>query len=103
VNLPPGWNYPITAASGTVQAAVKSNDLLPSRVELNRQRLEEQRRLLSAGQTRYTPLQATTAGVIWDGHHGIRAAAEQMVTVDVLVVDVPLSPIGKLILDLPVR
>jgi len=45
----------------------------------------------------------TPDGVIRDGHHAVRAAAEEGATVDVLVVNDKVSPAGPDILALPVR
>jgi hypothetical protein len=66
-------------------------------------RCDWQRNLLAAGQQRFTPIQVNEDGIIWDGHHAVREAAEQGAMVDVLVVAQPLKPVGLLILDLPVR
>lgn len=77
--------------------------LLPSRMDLERPRLEFQRRLLQARRPRRTPIQATAAGVIWDGHHGVRAAAEAGVLVEVFVVGDQVPDSGLTILQLPVR
>jgi hypothetical protein len=48
-------------------------------------------------------LRLTPDAVIFDGHHGIRAAAEEGMMVDVLVVGLRVSPCGLSILGLPVR
>jgi hypothetical protein len=45
----------------------------------------------------------TRGGVIWDGHHAVRAAAEAGAMVDVLVVGITATPTAASILDLPVR
>jgi len=86
-----------------MQAGVDATQLLPSRPDLDQMRLKWQRRLLATAQPRFTPIQANENGIIWDGHHAVRAAAEQGITVEVLVVAQPLQPVGLLILDLPVR
>jgi hypothetical protein len=88
---------------GQVQIGVDPQLLLPSRTDLILLRLEAQRHLLQAGQRRYTMIQVTTEGVIWDGHHGVRAAAEESVFVDVRVVDPHVTASGLLIMQLPVR
>jgi hypothetical protein len=77
--------------------------LLPSRLDLVRERLDFQRQLLQAGRPRRTPIQVTAEGVIWDGHHGARAAAERGLKVDVLVVAQQVPPSGLTLLQLPVR
>jgi hypothetical protein len=86
-----------------VQAGVDPQLLLPSRQDLIKERLEFQRQLLQGGRQRRTPIQVTPDGVIWDGHHGVRAAAERGLAVDVLVVAEAVSPSGLTIMQLPVR
>ncbi len=103
MNSPPQWQNPITAAPGQTQTAVDARLLLPGRGDLVRVRLEFQRSLLQSGQSRYTPIQVTRGGVIYDGHHAVRAAAEADAAVDVLVVDQVVSATASSILDLPVR
>ena len=80
-----------------------ATDLLPSRRHLVQTRLDFQRGLLAASQSRHTPVEVAANGVIWDGHHGTRAAAEKGSTIDVKVVNASVRPVGLLILDLPVR
>jgi hypothetical protein len=77
--------------------------LLPSRADLLRGRLQIQKDLAAAGTARSTPLIVTTKGVIFDGHHAIRIAAEEEQLIDVKVVDFPIAPSADSILDLPVR
>jgi hypothetical protein len=100
---PPGWQNPITAAAGQAQTGIDARLLLPGRIDLIRVRLEFQRSLQQAGRKRHTPIQVTRGGVIWDGHHAVRAAAEAGMEVDVLVVDQDAPPAAVSILDLPVR
>jgi hypothetical protein len=97
------WQNPITVAPGQIQHAVNPLLLLPSRRDLIRVRLETQRSLLQARVTRHTMIRMTRDGVIYDGHHGVRAAAEQEMSVDVLVIDQQIPPSGPSILALPVR
>jgi hypothetical protein len=77
--------------------------LLPSRGDLNRRRLDEQKALLQAGTPRLTPIQVTRDGLIWDGHHAVRAAAEAGCLLHVLVIPLIERPVGLTILQLPVR
>lgn len=100
---PPGWQNPITAQPGQIQKAVDPRRLLPSRRDLVEARVDFQRALLRSGKTRFTPIQVTSDGVIHDGHHGVRAAAEEMMSVDVVVVVPWLSPSASSVLDLPMR
>jgi hypothetical protein len=100
---PPGWQNPITAQAGQMQYGVDPLRLLPFRQDLIKRSLEDQRALLLSNTPRYTPIEVTSSGVIWDGHHAVRAAAEEGRTVDVLVLDEELPPSAASILDLPVR
>jgi hypothetical protein len=100
---PQGWQNPITARSGQIQRGLDPKTLLPSRPDLVRPRLEFQRGLVRAGRPRLTAIQVTLDGVIWDGHHAVRAAAEEGTLVDVLVVAGTAAPAGPSILQLPVR
>ena len=77
--------------------------LLPGRHDLERVRLEFQRSLQQSGRRRYTPIEVTRGGVIWDGHHAVRAAAEAEAAVDVVVIAADAPPTAASILDLPVR
>jgi hypothetical protein len=98
----PGWQNPITLPAGRVQAGVDPGTLLPSRPDLIRGRLDFQRQLLRGGAPRLTPIQVTTDGVIFDGHHAVRAAAEEGGLVDVKVVAFRVPLAADSILDLPV-
>jgi hypothetical protein len=100
---PTGWYNPITVPPGQVQSGVDARLLLPSRGDLIQARLDAQRALRQAGTPRSTPIQVTPDGVIWDGHHAIRVAAESATTVDVLVVPIAVPSVGKTILQLPAR
>jgi hypothetical protein len=98
----PGWTNPITVPAGHTQSGVDPRRLLPSRPDLIRSRLDVQARLLWAGTPRFTPVQVTTDGVIFDGHHAVRAAAEAGGLMDVKVVAFPVPAAADSILDLPV-
>jgi hypothetical protein len=76
--------------------------LLPSRSDLSASRLAAQRQLVQSGQRRRTPIQVTTEGVIWDGHHAARAAAEAGQLVDVLVIKHQQPPSGVTLMQVPV-
>jgi hypothetical protein len=58
--------------------------------------------LVNNGIKRHTPIRVTTQGVIFDGHHAIRAAAEDGRLIDVTVVLFPQPAVADSILDLPV-
>ena len=100
---PPGWQNPIVVQPGQTQRSVDPLRLLPSRQDLIKLRIEFQRGLILAGKQRYSLIQVTEDGVIYDGHHGVRAAAEEQVNVDVLIVAVKLQPMAASVLQLPVR
>ena len=82
---------------------VDACSLLPSRIDLEQARLDIQAALRQTGTPRSTPILVTIEGVIWDGHHAVRLAAENGETVDVRVVALLASPSGLTILQLPVR
>jgi hypothetical protein len=103
VSAPGGRKNPIIAAVGQTQSGVDPRELLPGRGDLTRVRLDAQRRLIQSATPRWTPIQVTPDGVIWDGHHGARAAAERALAVDVLVVAQQAPPSGIDLLQLPVR
>jgi hypothetical protein len=86
--MAPGSLNPIHAAPGQMQAGVDAKLLLPSRSDLSRSRLNHQRMLRQTRTPKFTPIQVGTDGIIWDGHHAVRAAAELGETVEVLVVAV---------------
>jgi hypothetical protein len=98
----PGWSNPISVSAGQTQYDVDPTQVLPSRPDLQQRRLDLQRQLLASGQARFTPIQVTQDGVIWDGHHAVRAAAEAGRRVAVLVVAQRIRWIGLRIVDLPV-
>jgi hypothetical protein len=100
---PAGWQNPIIVQPGQVQKGVDPLSLLPARPDLERVRVELQRALLLAGTPRFTSIQVTPGGAIYDGHHAIRAAAEEGRRVDVLVVGGVALPSAASIMALPVR
>jgi hypothetical protein len=91
---------PIHAKPGDIQHDVDPAMLLPSRVDLSRKRLEFQRGLILSNRARFTPIQVSTDGLIIDGHHYVRAAAEERRRVDVLVSPLPAPARAGSILDL---
>lgn len=103
MSLPAGRQNPIVVPAGQIQKGIDARLLLPSRYDLIPSRLNFQRGLRQAGRPRLTPIQVTTQGIIWDGHHAVRAAAESGDTVDALIVDAVVPASGLTILQLPVR
>lgn len=100
---PDGWQNPIVIPAGSHQSAVVPTDLLPSRSDLWQSRLDQQLQLIQAGTPRWTPITVTPEGVIIDGHHAVRAAADLGLAVGVLVEPLGIRPVGKLIQELPLR
>jgi hypothetical protein len=100
---PAGWQNPITVQPGQMQYGVDPLRLLSGRRDLRQYRLDVQRGLLRAGTLRTTPIEVTREGVIWDGHHAVRVAAEEGTTVDVLVNEKQRQPKAASIPALPVR
>jgi hypothetical protein len=98
-----GWQNPITAPPGQIQQGVDPTRLRPARGDLMGTRLEFQRSLLGSGRPRLTPIQVSRDGVIVDGHHAIRAAAEEGRTVDVLISELTVAARESSILNIPVR
>jgi hypothetical protein len=97
------WVNPITAKPGDSQHDVDPSRLRPSRQDLVRVRLEAQRALLLANHVRATPILVTIDGVIFDGHHAVRAAAEENRLVNLLVTPLSIAASAASIIDLPVR
>lgn len=94
MSFPAGWKNPITVPPGQSQAGVDAQALLPSRPDLDQVWLDLQRGLLAAGVRRWTPIQVRPDGVISDGHHAARAAAEQGLAVEVVVTSPRVPPVG---------
>jgi hypothetical protein len=100
---PSDWSNPISVAAGEWQLEVDPSRLLPSRHDLSRARLEAQRALMLARHVRATPILVTMDGVIFDGHHSIRAAVEERRLIDVVVTPLLVAASAASIMDLPVR
>lgn len=97
------WQNPITAKPGEIQHGVDPLRLRPSRIDLIGWRLELQRGLMQSGVVRKTLIEVTSDGVIVDGHHGVRAAAEVGLLVAVKISSLPVSAKPGSILELDVR
>ena len=98
----PGSQFPVGAPTGRTIPNIDPNSLQAGRGDLMTGRLARQQQLIEQGTPRITPIKVTPEGVIWDGNHGARAAAEAGVPVSVEVVPGPLLPKGPII-RLPVR
>src|SRR5579863_7575947 len=92
MGFPANWQSPITAPPGQIQSNVNPLQLLPSRADLAHSRLDIQQGLLHTGIERAAPIEVTPDGVIWDGHHAVRVAAEKGMLVKVKVVSVRINP-----------
>jgi len=99
---PSGWQNPIRVPPGQWQYGVDPLQLLSGRRDLIQWRLDLQQGLLNTNTPREDPIVVTADGVIWDGHHAIRIAAETGRTVDVFVTDKSRIPRAVSILALPV-
>jgi hypothetical protein len=98
----PGEPFPSGAQPGQILDHIDPNSLQAGRPVLDAGRLAEQERLIQQGIPRATPIQVTPAGVIYDGNHGARAAAQAGVPVRVEVVPPwPIQPQGP-VMNLPV-
>ncbi len=94
---------PINVMPGQFQNQVDPGTLRPGRNNLIAARLEFQRHLLLSGQSRFTPITASIEGVIIDGHHAVRAAAEEGRKIDVMISSLVVPAKGDSILDLPLE
>jgi hypothetical protein len=103
MDIPEAWQNPINQAPGLIQNSINPKMLRPSRSHLSASRLMFQRQLLLSGKTRFTPILVSSDGVIIDGHHAARAAAEENRTVDVMVSSFSVAAQADSILDLPLR
>ena len=102
MTFPANWQSPITVTPGQLQSNFDPLLLLPIRSDLSQVRLDMQQALLDAGTKRSTPIEVTPDGVIWDGHHAVRIAAEHGLPITVKVVNVNVNPRMSSILSLPV-
>jgi len=100
--IPANWQNPIKSPPGQLQSNLDPLQLLPSRIDLSQVRLDMQRALSDAGIERNTPIEVTPDGVVWDGHHAVRIAAEKRSLVTVKVVNAKVNPKASSIMVLPV-
>ena len=89
------------ASPGVVLKDVDPSTLLSNRQELEKSRLDVQRQLIRAGTKRFSMIQVNRDGVIIQGNHGARAAAESGIPIEVEIVDLPHPHFGP-ILSIPV-
>ena len=89
------------AQHGVVLHGIDPATLQSNRPELELSRLQLQHQLIASGQRRRTLIQVNRDGIIIQGNHGARAAAEMGLPIDVIVVDLPYPTCGP-ILSIPV-
>ena len=92
---------PAQAKVGAVLIGIDPSSLLSNRDELELSRLDIQRQLIASGIKRHTMIQVNLQGVIVQGNHGARAAAERGLPIDIIIVDLPYPNFGP-ILQIPV-
>jgi hypothetical protein len=102
IESPGDWVNPINGLPGQIQNGVDPKMLRPGRRDLIAARLRFQRQLLLSGQARFTPIVASCEGVIIDGHHAVRAAAEEGRIIRVMISALAVPAQGSSILDLHV-
>jgi hypothetical protein len=88
---------PSKAVPGGILHGVDPSTLLAGREPLERSRIDNQHRLIATNTPRWDMIEVTTLGVILNGNHGARAAAEAHVPVDVIVVDFPQPSCGPIL------
>jgi hypothetical protein len=98
-----GWRNPIVVGPGKQQTDVDPSQLRPARGDLIRSRVEFQRSLIRGRRARLTPIQVSEQAVIIDGHHYVRAAAEEGILIEVVVSSLSALPKAGSVLDLPLR
>jgi len=100
----PGRPFPENPSPGEILEGIDPNTLQAGRPDLVGDRLDVQKMLLQNRTPRHTPISATQEGVIWDGNHGTRAAADVGKVIEVEVVD-PGCPVNAhgTVTELPVR
>jgi hypothetical protein len=103
----PGNPFPANAQAGQTFTNINPNTLQAGRGDLVAGRLATQQQLIQQGTPRTTPIKVTPDGVIWDGNHGARAAAQVGVPVTVEVIQLPPGippPVGRgPVTNLPIR
>ncbi len=92
---------PSQAKNGAVLRGIDPASLQSNRAELEESRVEDQRQLIATGTPRHTLILVNCQGIILQGNHGARAAAEAGTPVDVRVLDFPHPSYGP-ILSLPI-
>ena len=92
---------PVQAKHRVVLQGIDAATLRSNKTFLEEWRLELQRQLIANGIKRSSLIKVNCQGIILEGNHGARVAAEMGVPVEVLVVDMPHPTTGP-ILQVPV-
>jgi hypothetical protein len=92
---------PKQARHGIVLHGIDPATLRSNKTELEQWRVELQRQLIADGIKRHSLIQVNCEGIILEGNHGARAAADAGVPVNVQVIDLPHPSTGS-ILDIPI-
>ena len=89
------------AIPGAILVGIDPASLRSNRDELELSRLNLQRQLIARGIKRTTMIEVNCEGVIIQGNHGARAAAEAGLSIDIRIVNLPYPNFGS-ILQIPV-
>jgi hypothetical protein len=77
------------AIAGTILRGIDASTLLAGREPLEQWRIDIQHKLIATKTPRWDMIEVNLLGVILNGNHGARAAAEAHMPVDIIVVDFP--------------
>jgi hypothetical protein len=92
---------PSQAKHGVILRGIDPASLLSNKTVLEEWRINLQRQLIATGIRRHTLIQVNLDGIIIQGNHGARAAAEAGVPIEVRVIDLPHPSTGP-ILSIPI-
>jgi hypothetical protein len=90
----PGAPFPNNATAGQTLGGIDPSSLQAGRANLWQSRLTTQQNLVTGQVPRANPITVTPQGVIYNGNHGARAAAEAGVSISVEVIDETIPGFG---------
>ena len=93
---------PAQARAGQHLRGIDPSSLIAGRDELEQTRLDAQKQLITSGTKRHSSIVVNLNGTIIDGNHGVRAAVESGIGVDVLIMDFPFQPAFGPVANLPI-